>query len=41
MAHAQALAQHQETLAANIEKDLKALGNKLPHDQPAGNLSIR
>ncbi len=41
MAHDQALARHQETLAANIEQDMKALGNQPPRDQPAGNLSTR
>jgi tetratricopeptide (TPR) repeat protein len=41
MAHAQALAQHQETLAANIERDMKALGENPSREQPAGNLSTR
>jgi tetratricopeptide (TPR) repeat protein len=41
MAHDRALAQHQEALAANIERDIKDLSNKRPADQPAGNLSTR
>lgn len=41
MAHAQALAQHQKALAANIERDMKALSDESPHDQPAANLSTR
>lgn len=41
MAHDRALAQHEEALAANIERDIKDLGNKRPPNQPAGNRSTR
>lgn len=41
MADAQALAQRQKALAANIERDMKALSNEQTRDQPAANLSTR